>query len=147
MLSFAELVKSLLDCKTFAARPGGDGGRSGEEFINRAKKTAGAGGVISSQVKHVTKMKSEMIGASGTSYEPLLERYIGNKVVLEIAEADNIIEYCGVLKEYTAEFIEVMDVSLKPEQGARQDDKMVPRERKADVVVLRKIGIIRHLGE
>ncbi|MBW8034268.1 MAG: hypothetical protein FVQ79_00965 [Planctomycetes bacterium] len=116
-------------------------------FINRAKKTGTAGGVISSQEKHVAKMKSEMIGAAGTSYEPLLERYIGHKVVLEIAEGDTFVEYCGVLKDYTAEFIEIMDVSLKPAQGARQDEKVEPETRKADAVVLRKVGIVRHLGE
>ena len=124
-------------------------------FINRAKKAGPAGGVITSQEKHVTKMKSEMIGAAGTSYEPLLERYIGQKVVLEIAEADKIIEYCGVLKDYTAEFIEVMDVFLKEAEGRRQkaeveespSAKLDYEQRKADVVVLRKAGIIRHLGE
>ena len=110
-------------------------------FINRAKKGGAAGGVISSQEKHVAKMKSEMIGAAGTSYEPLLERYIGHKVVLELAKGDKIIEYCGVLKDYTAKFIEVMDVSLK--QAEEGTDSI----RKADVVVLRKVGIVRHLGE
>lgn len=113
-------------------------------FINRAKKTGAAGGVISSQEKHVAKMKSEMMNVAGTSYEPLLERYIGHKVVLEIAEGDKVIEHCGVLKDYTAEFIEVMDVSLAPSQT---EDQTQSEKRKADVVVLRKTGIIRHLGE
>jgi len=75
----------------------------------------------------------------GTSFEPLLERYIGHKVVLEMIKGDKIFEYCGVLKDYTAEFIEIMDVNykIKEDQPART----------ADLVVPRKLGLIRHLAE
>ena len=75
----------------------------------------------------------------GASFEPLLERYIGHKVVLELIKGDKIFEYCGVLKEYTAEFAEIMDVDYK----MKQDQPA----RKADLVVPRKLGVIRHLGE
>ena len=79
------------------------------------------------------------MGSVGASYEPLLERYIGNKVVLELLKGDKVFEYCGVLKEYTAEFIEIMDVDYKSNGESPA--------RKADLVVLRKYGLIRHLGE
>jgi hypothetical protein len=69
----------------------------------------------------------------------LLERYIGHKVVLEMVKGDRILEYCGVLKEYTAEFIEIMDVNY----AVQENDPA----RKADLVVPRKIGLIRHLAE
>jgi len=54
-------------------------------------------------------------------------------------KGDKIFEYCGVLKEYTAEFIEIMDVNykIKEDQSART----------ADLVVPRKLGVVRHLGE
>jgi hypothetical protein len=44
-----------------------------------------------------------------------------------------------VLKEYTAEFIEIMDVNykIKEDQPARTADLVVPRKR----------GVVRHLGE
>ena len=75
----------------------------------------------------------------GTSYEPLLERYIGHRVILEVLKGDAVIKYAGVLKDYTAEFIEVMDVNYGI--GAK------PGMKKADLVVSRKHGIIRHLAE
>jgi hypothetical protein len=84
-------------------------------------------------------MKQELMGSAGTSFEPLLERYIGHKVVLELIKADKIFEYCGVLKEYTAEFVEIMDVDYAVKEGEPT--------RKADLVTLRKLGVIRHLGE
>jgi len=108
-------------------------------LISQAKKATPAGAVLTSQDKYVSQMKQELMGSVGTSFEPLLERYIGRKVVLELVEGDKISEYCGVLKEYTAEFIEIMDVNYK----VKEDEPA----KKADLVVLRKYGVIRHLGE
>jgi len=108
-------------------------------LISQAKKTTPAGTVLSSQDKYVTQMKQELVGAVGTSFEPLLERYIGHKVVLELSNADKIFECGGVLTDYTAEFIEIMDVDYKTQQEQAS--------RKADLVVLRKYGTVRHLGE
>ncbi len=108
-------------------------------LISQAKKASPAGAVLTSQDKYVSQMKQELMGSVGTSFEPLLERYIGRKVVLELIKGDKIFECCGVLKEYTAEFIEIMDVDykVKGDQPAR----------KADLVVPRKQGVVRHLGE
>jgi hypothetical protein len=108
-------------------------------LISQAKKTMPAGKMLTSQDKYVTQMKQELVGSVGTSFEPLLERYIGHKVVLDVVKSDKSFEYCGVLKEYTAEFVEIMDVNykIKEDQPAR----------KADLIVPRKLGVVRHLGE
>jgi len=108
-------------------------------LISQAKKATPAGKVLSSQDKYVSQMKQELMASAGTSFEPLLERYIGHKVVLELIKGDKIFEYCGVLKEYTAEFIEIMDVNYATKLG-------LPT-RTADLVVPRKYGLIRHLAE
>jgi len=108
-------------------------------LISQAKKATPAGKMLTSQDKYVSQMKQELMGSAGTSFEPLLERYIGNKVVLELIKGDKIFEYCGVLKEYTAEFIEVMDIDYAVKEGQPT--------RKADLVVPRKDGLIRHLAE
>ena len=84
-------------------------------------------------------MKQQLMGSVGTSYEPLLERYIGRRVVLEMLKGDTVIEYSGVLKDYTADFIEIMDVDYKTAQN--------DESQKADMVVPRQYGLIRHLGE
>lgn len=60
------------------------------------------------------------------------------KVILELVKGDKVFELPGVLKDYTSEFIELMDVDYTIDQ----DDA----PRKADVVVLRSCGIVRHLG-
>ncbi len=108
-------------------------------FISQAKRATPAGSILTSQKKYVSQVKEELMGSIGTSFEPLLERYIGNKVVLELIKGDKIFKYPGILKDYTAEFIEIMDVDYR----IKRDQKA----RKADLVVPRKYGIIRHLGE
>jgi hypothetical protein len=108
-------------------------------LLSQAKRATPAGAVLTTQDKHVSRIKQELMGSAGTSFEPLLERHIGNRVVLELLKGDKIFEYPGVLKEYTAEFVEVMDVNYR----VREDQPA----RKADLVVLRKYGVIRHLGE
>lgn len=108
-------------------------------MISQAKKATPAGQVLTTQDKYVTQMKQELVSSAGTSYEPLLERYIGHKVVLEFIKGDKILEYCGVLKEYTADFVEVMDVEYAVKESQPT--------RKADLIIPRKHGVIRHLGE
>ncbi|MBA7589667.1 hypothetical protein ES708_31756 [subsurface metagenome] len=108
-------------------------------LISQAKKTTPAGAVLTSQDKHVSQIQKELMGSVGTSFEPLLERYIGHRVVLELIKGEKLFKYSGVLKDYTAEFIEIMDIDYTITK-----DQPV---RKADLVVPRKYGVVRHLGE
>ncbi|MBU0477679.1 hypothetical protein KKC91_03835 [bacterium] len=108
-------------------------------LIGQAKKAAPAGSILTSQDKYVSQMKQELMGSMGTSFEPLLERHIGKRVVLELTKGDKIFEYPGVLKDYTAEFIEIMDVDYKTKEDQTA--------RRSDLVILRKYGVVRHLGE
>ena len=107
-------------------------------MMAKTKSATPTGQVLTAQDKYVSRMKSDVLGTVGTSYEPLLERHIGKHVVLEVADGDKAVEYSGVLKDYTATFIEVMDV-LYSTSGKE--------ERRADLVTPRKIGIVRHAGE
>ena len=108
-------------------------------FISQAKKTTPAGAMLTSQDKYVSQMKQELISSVATAYEPLLERHIGHRVVLELVKGDKVIEVPGVLKDYTSEFIELMDIDYKTD--------LSPMPRRADMIALRSCGIVRHLGE
>jgi len=108
-------------------------------FFGLAKRSTPAGAILTSQDKHVSRMKQELMESVGTAYEPLLEKYIGHKVVMEIIKGEKIFKYVGVLKEYTADFIEIMDVDYRVKEGQAA--------RKADLVVQRKLGLVRHFGE
>jgi len=60
--------------------------------------------------EYLQGLGKDIIGYVGTSFDPLLEKYVGAKVVVEVAEGDAIYEYVGVLKDYSADFLEVLDV-------------------------------------
>lgn len=108
-------------------------------LLSQAKKVTPAGAVLTTQDKYVTQMKNELIGSVETSYEPLLERYIGHRVVAEFLRGETLVEIPGVLKDYTADFIELLDVSWWGQAGGEK--------AKADIIVPRKRAAIRHAGE
>jgi len=107
--------------------------------IAQAKKSTPAGSVLKSQDKYVSQMKNEMMGFAGTAYDPILEKHIGSKVILEFHNDEKICFFSGILKDYTSEYIELMDVDYKIDNDSFS--------RKADIVVSRKCGFVRHLGE
>jgi len=109
-------------------------------LIGRAKSTMPAGGLLKGQDKYVTQMQEDAISAVGTAYEPVLERYIGKKVVVAVTVEGGKEEYSGILKEYTARFVEILDVECKNSDSDGQ-------ARRADLVILRNVGVVRHAGD
>ena len=108
-------------------------------LLGRIKQATPAGKVLAGQDKYVSQMQTGVVSSISMSFEPLLEKNIGKKVILELSKEGKIIEYPGILRDYTAEFLELMDVNYC---FSEQEQK-----RKADIVVPRSHGIIRHLGE
>ncbi len=108
-------------------------------LIGKAKQIAPMGKVLSSQDKYVSQMQTGVFSSLNTSFEPLLEKHIGKKVILQLSREGKIIEYLGILKGYTAQFLELIDVAYR---SPRQE-----KARIADILVPRATGIIRHLSE
>ncbi|MFH1622546.1 MAG: hypothetical protein ABIA97_05435 [Candidatus Omnitrophota bacterium] len=108
-------------------------------FLGRVKQVAPAGRILSGQDKYINQIQTGALSTLNTSYEPLLENYLGKRVILKLSKGGKLIEYAGFLKCYTAEFLELMDVSYY-----LSDQNQI---RKADIIVSRSVGVIRHLGE
>lgn len=73
----------------------------------RRKGTALITDTSQSYIKDIGK---DIIGYVGTNYDPLLEKFVGTRVVVEVVEDDEVHEHVGVLKEYSADFLEMLDV-------------------------------------
>jgi RsiW-degrading membrane proteinase PrsW (M82 family) len=58
----------------------------------------------------LNKLGGKYIGEIGRQADPLLENYIGHRVVFEITEGDEVHEHVGVFKDYSVDFIEFLDV-------------------------------------
>ncbi len=104
-------------------------------FIGRLGSKGVGGGVISSQQKYIGKMQQELTGSLNRSFEPLMEKYIGHRVIVTIKKGDNIETLSGVLKEYTALFLTLLDI----EQSDEYKD--------SDIILPRDSSIVRHAGE
>lgn len=76
-------------------------------------------GITSSGEDYLNVLSQNLVGYAGTSYDPLLERYIGTRVVVEVTEGDVVYEHVGILKDYTADFLEILDVHY-PNQSTVQ---------------------------
>ncbi len=78
---------------------------------------------LPSQKGYASKLSQLLVPTS--SYDGLLEKLIGKKVVLEIKEGDIYKEYPGIFKEYTKDFLEVLDV----EYSYIMDAKIFPGKK------------------
>ena len=103
-------------------------------FVGSVKKTT-TSTLIATQDARLTETAKTLLGATASAYEPILERYIGRKVVLELVDASGVTEYCGILKDYSEDFICVLDIPISANDGLM--DLVVPRTR----------AIIRHGAE
>src|SRR6266566_7388258 len=70
--------------------------------------------VLSTQGGTMTNLGQTLLGKFANAYEPLLEQYIGQAVILEVADPLNpnnaVQEYTGYLADYTQQFIAVFNV-------------------------------------
>ena len=105
-------------------------------LLTAVTKTAPA--AVVDQQKTVTGTGQEVVQWFGNAYDPILERHIGGKVVVEVASPDgDILEFVGVFREYSSDYLEVMDVTFN-EDG---------RDRQVDLVIPRKHSTVRHNAE
>ena len=58
----------------------------------------------------LTKIGGTALAAVSSAHDPLLERQIGRQVVLEVLEGDEIHEHAGIFKEYSRDFLHILDV-------------------------------------
>ncbi len=65
--------------------------------------------VLTSQEQNLQTLSGEIIGYVGNAYDPLLEQHLFEPVVLEITRHGSTVNYCGWLKDYTKDFLEVLD--------------------------------------
>ena len=75
--------------------------------------------------KQLKQLGVTVIGSVGKAYDPLLERLIGQKVVVEIVEDGEVHEHVGVLKAYSPDFIALLDVQYPQ----RQSHALAPSRR------------------
>jgi hypothetical protein len=83
--------------------------------LGRVQKTGGRY-LSADGTSSIKTLSGKVLGQVGTIFDPLLERYIGNRVVVEILEGSEVHEHVGIFKNYSQDFIEVLDVRYPQRQ-------------------------------
>jgi hypothetical protein len=84
----------------------------------------------------LTKLGGTMLADVSSIHDPLLERHVGHRVVVEAVEGNEIHEHVGIFKEYSAAFLHVLDVQyphawtleVGPDEGLEEERVLVARE-------------------
>lgn len=91
--------------------------------IGAAKTRVPGSAVLAGQEAQIKALSGEIIGHAGNAYDPLLEAHLFTQVVVEVTRGDVTRSYCGWLKDYSAQFIEVLDAFVEsapePYQSAK----------------------------
>jgi hypothetical protein len=101
-------------------------------MLTQTKKTGPVGDIITTQDAYVNKIKAELAGTVNNSFEPLLEKYIYRKVLVEVLKNNDVFNITGILTKYTANFIRINNMTYKDNENI-------------DIVLNRKYAIVRSL--
>lgn len=102
-------------------------------------KSKTALGKIQSADKHAGEIGNTLISSVPNAYEPVLEKYLGKTVVVEMLEANEVLEFTGLLQEYSGAYLLLRNVALKPDV-----DTGKPLSAHFDIVFPRSRALVRH---
>ena len=90
-------------------------------FVGRLGGKGGMGGALHSQSDQIKELGGTVLGLVANAYEPLLERYIGKRVVLGLVFAEGAPhtdgEFSGYLVEYNEKFIALFNPAHESEEA------------------------------
>jgi hypothetical protein len=88
--------------------------------VGRVQKTGGRyiaeGGGAS-----ISKLSGQVLGQVGTVHDPMLESLVGRRVVAEWLEDNEVHEHVGILQDYSADFLLLLDVQYPQRQTLTVD--------------------------
>lgn len=91
-------------------------------FLSRMKGAGASNAVLSTQGDYLKKMGTTALAAAGNSYDPILERYINNRVVVSVQDEHERNELCGFLKEYSSAWMSILDCKITDVHQIDLDD-------------------------
>ena len=85
--------------------------------IGMAKTRTPGAAVLASQEQGLKSLSNEIIGYTGNAFDPLLERHLFERVVVEVTHEGRKRSYCGWLKDYSSSFIEILDAIVNEQEA------------------------------
>ena len=78
--------------------------------VGHARKAMPSSTILSTQQNAITQIGESFVSFTTSAYDAALEHLIGKRVVVEIPRDVTLEEYTGILKEYSANFLEILGV-------------------------------------
>ena len=96
-------------------------------------------GKVSGADKRAGDIGNTLLGTVPNAYEPVLEKYLGKQVIVEMLEDGNVVEFAGLLQEYSGKYLLLRNVAFQPgiNIGAPLPDRF-------DIIFPRSKAIVRH---
>lgn len=86
-------------------------------LLGRARKQPAGALITDTSAVYLRKFGGDLIGQASGANDPMLEQFIGHRVVVEIGEDNESHEHVGILKNYSSEFLELLDVQYPFKQS------------------------------
>jgi hypothetical protein len=80
--------------------------------VGRAKVASGGQGAIS-------RLSGEMLGLVGIEFDAILEKFIGQRVVMELVEDGVLHEHVGIFQDYSLQFLLLLDVRYPRKEAVK----------------------------
>lgn len=107
-------------------------------LLGSLKKSTPMGKVAGAD-QRAGEIGNTLLGTVPNSYEPVLEKYLGKPVIVEMLEDDNVMEFAGLLQEYSGKYLLLRNVAFQPnvDPGTALPDRF-------DVIFPRNKAMVRH---
>lgn len=102
-------------------------------------KTKSPMGKVAGADKRAGDIGNTLLGTVPNAYEPVLEKYLSKQVIVETLEDGEVMEFAGLLQEYSGKYLLLRNVAYKPEI-----DIGTPLPNRFDVIFPRNKAIVRH---
>lgn len=96
-------------------------------------------GKVSGADKRAGEIGNTLLGTVPNSYEPVLEKYLSKQVIVEMLEDDKVVEFAGLLQEYSGKYLLLRNVAFRPDI-----DIGTPLPDRFDIIFPRSKALVRH---
>jgi len=107
-------------------------------LIGSMKKSTPMGKVAGAD-KRAGEIGNTLLGTVPNTYEPVLEKYLSKQVIVEMLEDGQVIEFAGLLQEYSGKYLLLRNVAYQP---AISFDAPLPD--RFDIIFPRNRALVRH---
>jgi hypothetical protein len=96
-------------------------------------------GKVSGADKRAGEISNTLLGTVPNAYEPVLEKYLSKQVIVEMLDKGEVVEFAGLLQEYSGKYLLLRNVPFQPEL-----ETGTPLPDRFDIIFPRSKALVRH---